>query len=93
LKAFDDAAAAIAVALGGGEDVLGVAAELPDPESLPGGTLVVVLAEAEDDARGLGRLFRARPTVPRALRGSALLVRGYARIGGDGELVWGFVRS
>jgi hypothetical protein len=90
LKAFEDSASAIAVALDGASDVADVAAQLPDPRSLPPGTLVVVLADLEGDGKLFGRLFRARPTVPRALRGSGLLVRGYARIGGEGDLVWGF---
>jgi hypothetical protein len=91
LRAYDEAASAVAVLLDAADGVATVAAQLPDPASLPGGTLVVVLAEMDGaDGRLLGRLFRSRPVAPRAVRGSALLARGYARIGGEGDLVWGF---
>jgi hypothetical protein len=90
LSNFDPSASAIAVAIAGAAiDVAAVASQLPDPSTLSPGTLVVVLPDTEGEARLLGRLFRARPSIPRAVRGSALLARGYSRIGGDDDILWG----
>jgi hypothetical protein len=71
-------------------------AQVPEAASLPPGTLVVVLGT--DAGAGLfGRLFQGRrAVVARAVRGSALLARGYTRLGGGVDatsrldLVWGF---
>ena len=74
-----------------------VAAQLPPAESLARGSLVVILGEVASEQRLLGRLLMRRAaTVARAVRGSALLARGYARLGGaiDAasrlDLAWGY---
>lgn len=94
-------APAYAVALGPADavDVASVARALPDPEELEPGTLLVVLGAVVDPpsiaSRLLAALGRGR-TVPRALRSSALVARGYVRVaaGVDREtrsdLVWGY---
>jgi hypothetical protein len=61
------------------------AAELPDPGSLAPGTLVLVGDGSVARETGLlGRVMRRRRErpVPRSIRCTALLARGYARIGG-----------
>ena len=80
-------------------DVLTVLQSLPAPGDLPGGTLVIVPSKVQAP-RSLTRsvlalLGRAR-TVPRALRCSALVARGYADVGAaeDGpnvDIAWGYV--
>jgi hypothetical protein len=75
---------------------------LPDPASLEPGTLVIV----NDETRGgrslvksvLGALGR-KQTVSRAARCTALLSRGYIRVGAgidsdtDADLCWGYVAT
>jgi hypothetical protein len=90
-----------AVALGPSDvtSVAAVAAALPDPDALPAGTLVVVLPDVVEPAsfgsRLLAALGRGR-VVPRALRSSALVSRGYVRVAAGidepsrTDLVWGF---
>jgi hypothetical protein len=70
-----------------------VAAQLGDATSLPPRTLVVVLGAAVRVLPAWRRLFGGGATqVPRALRCSALLVKGYVEIGADaaGDLTWGW---
>jgi hypothetical protein len=104
----DPSAPAIAVAVdvpdtwpaSGHGSVAIVAAQLPAAARLAPGTLVIVLGEAASSASAsglLGRLLmrRAAP-IARAVRGSALLARGYTRLGGGldpasrSDLAWGF---
>jgi len=72
-----------------------IAAQLPDVTTLPMDATVVVLGGAVRDAPSWRRWLGQRVVpVPRALRCTALLVRGYvdigAAIGQRGEdLVWG----
>jgi hypothetical protein len=98
-------APAVAVALGPEDatDLASVARALPEADTLEAGTMVVVLPHVVDPSslaslasRVLAVLGRGR-TVPRAHRCSALLARGYVRIGAcvDPEtkldLAYGFV--
>jgi hypothetical protein len=77
-------------------------AQLPEPETLPEGRLVVVLGELRPSTSLTARLERwlgsTKARVPRALRTSALLARGYERLGAGKDqvghdLAWGYVRS
>ena len=70
-----------------------ICAQLPDPEDIPPATPVVVLGSALWIARGWRRWLGApRVAIPRALRGSALLMRGYVDLGAsaDEDLAWGW---
>jgi len=75
-----------------------IAAEIPEPSTLAPGTLVLVLGEVEPPETLLGRWLGGKKVVPRADRCSALLARGYERIGGGvdvatgHDLAWGYVR-
>lgn len=79
-------------------DVAAVARDLPDADALPAGTLVVMLpggAAPSLTTRLLAALGRGK-AVPRALRSSALVARGYVRVAAAtdetlGDLVWGYV--
>ena len=77
-------------------DVDTIAAQLPDPSSLAAGTLVVILGEGMASPGLFGRLLRPRGRIARAVRASALLVRGYVDIGGGldpstrQDLAWGY---
>jgi hypothetical protein len=93
---------AYAVALGPKDatEVASVARALPDPDALASGTLVFVLPQAIDVPSLAGRFLAALgrgPTVSRALRASALVARGYVRVGAGidretrSDLVWGYV--
>jgi hypothetical protein len=71
---------------------------VPEATSLPEGTLVVVLPSVVAESLGsrlLAAVGRGR-TIPRAYRCSALLARGYVRIGAaldassGQDLAWGF---
>ena len=74
-----------------GDDVDGVAPQLPRAETLPPGTRLVV--HAGKSRRWLGKLFPPRDAPPLGAIGSALLARGYVNIGGgeDGgrAATWG----
>lgn len=99
-----DDADAYAVVLGphDGSDADAVARALPDPESLPEGTLVVVLPEIVAPPSLASRLLAAvgrGEHSPRAARCTALVARGYVRVGAAApdarakarqELAWGF---
>jgi len=79
-----------------------IADALPAPETLPQGALVVLLGETSAPsglvARFLQSLRRSEP-IARSVRASALLARGYTRIGAARDeasahdLVWGFTAS
>jgi len=79
-----------------------IAATLPEPASMPSGACIVILGEAPAPAGLVARLLqslRRTESVPRAARASALLARGYTRIGAARDdasahdLVWGFVAA
>ena len=101
---LDADATAYAVALGPADvvDVATVACALPDPDTLPEGTLLLVLPNVVGAPSLAGRLLAAMgrgPTASRALRATALVARGYVRVaaGVDREtrsdLVWGYTVS
>ncbi len=89
---------ALAVEPAAAVDVAAVARDLPDADALPAGTLVVMLpggAAPSLTTRLLAALGRGK-AVPRALRSSALVARGYVRVAAApdetlGDLVWGYV--
>jgi hypothetical protein len=73
---------------------------LPDPSALDPGTLVIVRDEARTTERSLmrsvlGALGR-KEKVPRSARCTALVARGYIRVGAgtdpdtDADLCWGY---
>jgi hypothetical protein len=97
LAAWSSTADAIAVLLdaGSGADprtVAGVASQVPHASTLPAGTAVFVLGKATA-ARPFWRLFARALPVPRAVRCTALLARGYIDIAADDvdgdDLAWG----
>jgi hypothetical protein len=66
---------------------------LPDPESLDVGDLVLLPAElagGRSFAKSVLRVFGRAKTVPVAFRCSALVARGYVRVGADDDLAWGY---
>lgn len=72
-----------------GDDAWVVAATLPPP--IPGVPLVLGPERRAPPRSALSRLFGGRPArVPRGVRGAALLLAGYADVGGDpaADLVW-----
>ena len=77
-------------------DVGAIAAQLPDPASLAPGQLVVVLPRGAPKSAWLGRLPGRRAWAAGAVRGSALLARGYLGIGAAVDpktrmdLVWAY---
>ena len=80
-------AAATTVALGDDDagSVAAIMSKLPDPASLPAGTLVIVPGEIASYGRSLARTVLAvlgrTKTVTRARRCSALVARGYVDVG------------
>lgn len=98
---FEDDAAAYAVALGAeaAADARAIACALPAPEDLAPGTLVVVLpvvVEAPSLASRFRSVLGRTRTIPRAERCTALLARGYVRLGAaedaasGHDLAWGW---
>jgi len=73
-----------------------IARQMPAADAMAGGRLVVVLESAGRTGGVVSRLLLPRTKVALAVRGSALLVQGYERIGAavdraSGEqLVWGY---
>jgi hypothetical protein len=73
-----------------------VAEQLPSPESLDPGQLVVVLPHGAPSEQWLGRLLAKRAWASPAVRATALLARGYVQIGAFTDLkrredvVWGY---
>jgi hypothetical protein len=106
LKAWsDDPTASLAVLLAlpvswpvsGFGDLVTVARQLPAPRNLPIDSLVVLLPEGDIAGGFVTRVLRARHAyAARAVRCSALLARGYQRVGGGVEveseldLAWGY---
>jgi hypothetical protein len=74
------------------EDVSAIARQIPDAVSLGPRTRVTVLRTATRRG-GLLRRFLGDTRVPvsRAVRCTALLVRGYVDVGADSERSWGVV--
>jgi hypothetical protein len=77
-----------------------VMTKLPDPDELEGGTLVLLPADAggrRSLARTVLAAFGRTRTIPRALRCSALVARGYVDVGAGvdpdtrSDLAWGYV--
>jgi hypothetical protein len=73
-----------------------VVSQIPHATTLASDALVVVLGEVAPKAALVSRWLTGRLRVPRHVRASALLVRGYTRVGGGidpktgSDLVWGF---
>jgi hypothetical protein len=93
-----DADAALLLARGPDDDpptLAAVLSELPLVTALGAGSLLVILGELEPSGALLGRLLRSKVRAPRSVRSSALLARGYKRIGAavdpksGADLVWG----
>jgi hypothetical protein len=73
-----------------------VAAQLPEASALAPGQIVVVLPRGAPPSEWLGRLLPKRTWAGTPVRATALLSRGYVRIGAGfdartrGDVVWGF---
>lgn len=71
-----------------------VISQLPEVGSMKPGTQVVILARSTPPTGLFARVFGRKKGVPRAVRCSALLARGFVNIAaageGDDDLVWGF---
>ena len=89
----------IALSEGDAASVAAVMARLPDPATLPAGTLVIIPAELARAGRSLARsvlaVFGHTKTVTRARRCSALVARGYVDVGAAedetrADLAWGY---
>lgn len=102
LPPSEERANAKTVALGPSEidDVGAAARALPDPAGLEAGTLVVVTSELREPrsiARSVLAALGRTKTVPRAIRCSALVARGYVRVGAGtdpdtrADVAWGYV--
>jgi hypothetical protein len=81
----------------GAGDAAAVAAQIPEPATLASRAAVVVLGATARKGGRLARWLGPRAVVvPRALRCTALLARGYVRIGGGidpdtgADLAWGW---
>ena len=75
-------------------EVATVSRQIPPATTLPRGTRVVVLAGGAARKRFFARLLGKGPRASRAVRGSALLARGYTRLGAgaadEDDAVWGY---
>jgi hypothetical protein len=90
----------IALAEASAGSVAAIMATLPDPAELAPGTLVIVPGEPHDGrsfARSVLAVFGRTRKVPRALRCSALVARGYVAVGAatpdddaHADLAWGY---
>jgi len=102
LRGFDETAQDIAVfldvdpAASERAQVDAAAVQIPPAREVARGRLVIVLPERAAPAGILARLFGGgRASVPRSVRATALLARGYGAIGAcvdpktDLDLVWG----
>jgi len=95
LGGWDPGAEAIVVALEATEDAGALAAQLPDPEALAAGTLVIAVP-GEAARGGLRRLFARAASISRRARATALLARGYVDIAAAHDpastldLVWAY---
>lgn len=102
LARWDDAARDVALLLdrpprGVAPRVDEIVAQLPLPSTLEAGALIVILGDVASPGALLGRWLGARVRVPRHRRSSALLARGYVRLGGGvdpkngSDLAWAYV--
>jgi len=80
-------------------DIASAARALPDPRELPEGRLVLVgptVREPRSIAKSVLAAFGRAKTIPRWLRCSALVARGYVRVGASvdpdtkEDLAWGY---
>jgi hypothetical protein len=94
LTVWTESATGIAVwldAAAGVGDAAAVAAQIPEAGTLEAGAPVVVLGAAAGTGRALARWLGPRELqVAVALRCTALLARGYVRVGADAQLAWGW---
>lgn len=71
-----------------------VISQLPEIGSMKTGAQVVILARSTPPTGIFARVFGRKQHVPRGVRGSALLARGFVNIAaageGDDDLVWGY---
>ena len=77
------------------KDVAAIASALPDPTTLEPGTRVSVLGTPKEAPSLATRLFAAlgrgkAPGVPCAWRCTALVARGYVKVGAADGRAWGF---
>lgn len=87
---------AIAIGPAAAVDIAAIARELPDADDVPPGAVVVILPGGTAPSlttRLLAALGRGK-TVPRSLRSTALVARGYVGVAGAidetlGDLAWG----
>ena len=93
----DAPAVAVLLDLSGGAPLPTACAQVPDGDAHGEGTLLVILGDSRAAPSLLGRYFAARRApIPRAVRATALLARGFVRIGAaidpvsGMDLVWGF---
>jgi hypothetical protein len=99
LPAWSDDASALAVIVDAStcdvEDPAQVAAQLPAPSTLAPGTRVFVLAAASRGGGLFRRLIGRTVSIPRVVRCTALLARGYTSVGAGvddisrQDLAWG----
>lgn len=97
----DDADAATVVLLDRTEDARAIASALPDPASLPASALVIVAGDALARRGFFAKLLAggASDGMTRHARATALLARGYVRIGAGidaasgADLVWGYAEG
>jgi hypothetical protein len=97
LTAWSDSSARdVAILLDRAATVDEVAEQIPRASERPAGSLVVVLGELASSGARLARWLRPRARVERSLRSTALLARGYERLGGalDSktgiDVAWGY---
>jgi len=77
------------------KDVAAIARALPDPATLEPGTRISVLGSPKEAPSLTTRLFAAlgrakAPGVPCAWRCTALVARGYVKVGAADGRAWGF---
>jgi hypothetical protein len=89
--------AARTVTLPAGASIADAVSALPDPASLPAGTLVLVPAAPAGSsslAQSVLAVFGRAKNIARRVRCTALVVRGYERVGagddGRADLAWGY---
>ncbi len=97
----DAPALAVVVTFSEALDIKNLADALPDPDALEAATLVFVLPYVATAPSLVSRLFATfgvdqRPKVSRELRASALVARGFVRVGAGTDpatrldLAWGY---
>lgn len=93
----DAPAVALLLDLSSGKSLPTACAQVPEGDAYGEGTLMVILGESRAAPSILGRYFTARRApIPRSVRATALLARGFVRIGAafdpasGADLVWGY---